>query len=151
MFRLRIGLIIQVRRFLNPKLPANWDCSESLCTGPSVRAGTHQKLFGSGRSRKPDDHQPIRTEVDVVFVVEWTTSGGVSVNFGGPTQKNEVRYPKSSHIRFVDDCDAAKETRTGIGSFRRHIEERKVSVLTFAHARRASFGDFSRCASRRDT
>ncbi|XGW13920.1 hypothetical protein V3C99_000306 [Haemonchus contortus] len=26
---------------------------------------------------------------------------------------------------FVDDCDAAKETRTGIGSFRRHIEERK--------------------------
>ncbi|PIO72224.1 hypothetical protein TELCIR_05857 [Teladorsagia circumcincta] len=26
---------------------------------------------------------------------------------------------------FVDDCEAAKETRTGIGSFRRHIEERK--------------------------
>ncbi|VDL80822.1 unnamed protein product [Nippostrongylus brasiliensis] len=26
---------------------------------------------------------------------------------------------------FVDDCDAPKETRTGIGSFRRHIEERK--------------------------
>ncbi|VDL84364.1 unnamed protein product [Nippostrongylus brasiliensis] len=30
---------------------------------------------------------------------------------------------------FVDDCDAPKETRTGIGSFRRHIEERKVRLV----------------------